>query len=311
MSDTSATQYRLRVRVGPGMDDKDLRAIAINDDANPTLIETDKIIARVVVRIKGFDKTLAFEQGQKDDGLTPVPDSKWFQLPGADSNLSSIQIQMRFKREWPCERIVYGNQFDKPLRLPPLSSVILKFVQYIDPGLKADIYSDKPYAFSSLIGTMNTVNVSAWDGHKEADAGLPPWPSPNGEHIPEDTSLMFKKQEEVALGSNEDAGSGKEVLGMKEPAETSLSTSKRRSYFGKESNLAEHRIRPDQVYGFDFFNPYLSFTDFTLKIPGFSIDITKYWDGQPFTYIIKTEDSSVVFMAVQFELVPITDITIE
>ncbi|KAG0202852.1 hypothetical protein BGX33_009446 [Mortierella sp. NVP41] len=334
------TRYRLRVSAGPSADPKDLKVLPVNDDSNPTLIESDEFIGQIVVRIKGLDKVFGYKEGQEQDGLPLITESPWFSLPGGDSNLSSVQISGRFKREWPGEQVVFGNQFEKPLRLPPLSSIALKFIQFIDPGLKADIYCDRPWAFSPLIATMNTVNVSGWHLDKatqkkvaehgqEADMErleneLPPWPSPQGEHILEDTSLLFKpdnssnKHEDKREGEGGHAEEGetvhepkKEELTMAPTQPTVLSASARRSYFAKEANLVKHRYRPDQVYGFDFFNPYVDFANFTLKVPGFSVDITKYWDGQPLTYIIKSQDSSVIFMAFQFELIPVKDIVIE
>ncbi|KAK3811186.1 MAG: hypothetical protein J3Q66DRAFT_404574 [Benniella sp.] len=338
------TRFRLRVSAGPSADPKDLKPISVNDDANPTLIETDEFVGQIVVRIRGFDKTFGYAEGQKEDGLKTLPESKWFSQPGADKNLSSIQISCRFKREWAGDQVIFGNQFERPLKLPPLSSIALKFVQFIDPGLQADIYADKPWAFSPLIATMNAVNVSGWhidkatqkkvEEHGEAkdrehlENELPPWPSPEGEHIVEDTSLLFNEETRKKVEAEEAeakraqeqeqlAGEDKQELVETKSGSAltesprNLSTAERRSYFAREMNLRKHRYRPDQVYGFDFFNPYLDFSNFTLKIPGFSVDITKYWDGQPLTYIIKSKDSSVVFMAFQFELIPIKDITVQ
>ncbi|KAF8942605.1 hypothetical protein BGZ47_006316 [Haplosporangium gracile] len=333
------TRYRLRVSAGPSADPKDLKVLPVNDDANPTLIESDEFIGQIVVRIKGLDKTFGYKEGQEQDSLETISESPWFSLPGGDNNLSSVQISGRFKREWPGEQVVFGNQFEKPLRLPPFSSIALKFIQFIDPGLKADIYCDRPWAFSPLIATMNTVNVSGWhldkatqkkveehgqeEDKERLENELPPWPSPQGEHIVEDTTLLFqpdqynKEQEDATLTSEGETAHAhkhenkKEELTMAPTQPAVLNTSARRSYFAKEVNLAKHRYRPDQVYGFDFFNPYLDFANFTLKVPGFSVDITKYWDGQPLTYIIKSQDSSVTFMAFQFELIPVKDLVIE
>ncbi|KAG0198692.1 hypothetical protein BGX28_007883 [Mortierella sp. GBA30] len=327
-TDTQTTRYRLRVSVGPSADPNMLKPIAANDDANPAVIESDEFVAQIVVRIRGLNQTFGYEEAQKEDGLKPLPESPWFTKPGGDKNLSSVQILCRFKREWPGDQIVFGNQFEKPLRLPPFSSIALRFIQYIDPGLRADIYSAQPWAFSPLIATMNAVNVQGWHldtatqhrpkelGQDEEKKGrfenkLPSWPSPEGEHVVEDTSLLFKEDTDDIYEENEEQASeaGKEKLvEAKAPA---LDTGARRYYFADQDNLSKHRYRPDQVYGFDFFNPYLDFANFTLKVPGFSVDITKYWDGQPLTYIIKTKDSSVVFMAFQFELVPVKDVIIE
>ncbi|KAF9339463.1 hypothetical protein BGZ91_005832 [Linnemannia elongata] len=337
------TRYRLRVSAGPSANPKDLKVIPVNDDANPTLIESDEFIGQIVVRIRGLDKTFGYKEGQEQDSLGIIPESTWFSLPGGDNNLSSVQISGRFKREWPGEQVVFGNQFEKPLRLPPFSSVALKFIQFIDPGLKADIYCDRPWAFSPLIATMNTVNVSGWhldkatqkkveehgqeEDKERLENELPPWPSPQGEHIVEDTTLLFrpghynKEEHEDATSTSEGETAHahthgqhenkKEELTMAPTQPKVLNASARRSHFAKEANLVKHRYRPDQVYGFDFFNPYLDFANFTLKVPGFSVDITKYWDGQPLTYIIKSQDSSVIFMAFQFELIPVKDNVIE
>ncbi|KAF9110766.1 hypothetical protein BGX27_005910 [Mortierella sp. AM989] len=343
MSSTNPPRYRLRVSAGPSANPKDLKPITVNDDANPMLIESDEFIGQIVVRIRNLDKAFGYAEAQKEDGLKTMPDSPWFTKPGADNNLSSVQISGRFKREWRGDQIVFGNQFERPLRLPPFSSIALKFIQFIDPGLKADIYSERPWAFSPLLATMNTVNVSGWhideatrkkvdhNGQDQDKARLekelPPWPSPEGEHIVEDTSLLFKesstleadkkKKDEEEQADQESQNSDKEELvetksgnALKESPKN-LNASARRSYFAREVNLAKHRYRPDQVYGFDFFNPYLDFANFTLKVPGFSVDITKYWDGQPLTYIIKSQDSSVVFMAFQYELIPVKEVIID
>ncbi|KAG0243457.1 hypothetical protein B0O80DRAFT_83680 [Mortierella sp. GBAus27b] len=340
---TQPARFRLRVSAGPSADPKDLKPIPVNDDGHPMLIETSEFVGQIVVRIRGFDKTFGYAEGQKEDGLKTVPESQWFSRPGADKNLSSVQISCRFKREWAGDQVIFGNQFERPLKLPPLSSIALKFVQFIDPGLKADIYCDKPWAFSPLIATMNTVNVAGWhidnatrkrvEDHggaqdmEELENELPPWPSPEGEHIVEDTSLLFSAEAKRLEAEEEEDAKRKELeqqpsADKEELVETrsgsaltespgNLTTAERRSYFAREMNLRKHRYRTDQVYGFDFFNPYLDFANFSLKVPGFSVDVTKYWDEQPLTYIIKSQDSSVVFMAFQFELIPVHDVAVE
>lgn len=102
------TRYRLRVSAGPSANPKDLKVIPVNDDANPTLIESDEFIGQIVVRIRGLDKTFGYKEGQEQDSLGIIPESTWFSLPGGDNNLSSVQISGRFKREWPGEQVVFG-----------------------------------------------------------------------------------------------------------------------------------------------------------------------------------------------------------
>lgn len=108
MSTTEHTRHRLRVSVGPSAEPKDLKPIAPNDDAHPIWIESDEFVGQVVVRIKGLSETFGYEEGTKQDNIKPMPDSPWFHKPGADSNLSSVQIQGRFKRAWTGDQIVFG-----------------------------------------------------------------------------------------------------------------------------------------------------------------------------------------------------------
>lgn len=101
------TRYRLRVSAGPSANPKDLKVLPVNDDSNPTLIESDEFIGQIVVRIKGLDKAFGYKEGQEQDSQEIIPESPWFSL-GGDNNLSSVQISGRFKREWPGEQIVFG-----------------------------------------------------------------------------------------------------------------------------------------------------------------------------------------------------------
>ncbi|KAG0029207.1 hypothetical protein BGZ81_004029 [Podila clonocystis] len=81
--------------------------------------------------------------------------------------------------------------------------------------------------------------------------------------------------------------------------------SKRRSHFSKIENRTKLVYKPDQVFDLDFFNPILDLAKFKLRVPGMSFDITKPLNGQPLTFVMKSKDSSVVFLAVQFKLVPV------
>ncbi|KAF8342753.1 uncharacterized protein EI90DRAFT_3190738 [Cantharellus anzutake] len=60
------------------------------------------------------------------------------------------------------ERCLVGNVFDRKLPLPYGSGVALKFIQYIDPSLDHDLYSDKPWALSPLVTTMPFMAHSEW-----------------------------------------------------------------------------------------------------------------------------------------------------
>lgn len=110
---------------GPSANPKDLKVLPVNDDANPTLIESDEFIGQIVVRIKGLDKVFGYKEGQEQDSQGIIPESPWFSLPGGDNNLSSVQISGRFKREWPGEQVVFG-----------VSSSSFSFVTFFFPAMQ-------------------------------------------------------------------------------------------------------------------------------------------------------------------------------
>ncbi|KAF9192776.1 hypothetical protein BGZ51_004944 [Haplosporangium sp. Z 767] len=285
-------RYRVRVSVGPTTDPKAQQPINVNDDSSPVLIETDDFVGHVLFRIKGQDQVLGYEQGQKEDGLQPVPDSKWFKNISAsgrgDHHLSSFQVVGRFKREWPADQILFGSTFDRPLRLPPLTSLAIKFVRALDSASQFDVQCPKPYFLSPILATMTTVNVTQCKtDDKDASSMIPKWPSFNGEPLVEDTSLIVQEQD------------------AKKKSKIVSDTPARRSFFSKAKHLSNHQIRNDLVYGFELFNPFLDCSNLSLKLPGFSLDLFKVFDGQPLTYVIKTKDGSVTFLALSINLVPV------
>lgn len=120
------------------------------------------------------------------------------------------------------------------------SSLGLKILQYIDPGLQADIYSDKPWAYSPLVYTMNKINLYEEPVIKD-DKWLPSWPSSNGEHIEEDVNYPSESVE------------FKDV-------------SERKKYFEDETNRKRFQIKDNQIWNFDFFNSYIDFNDVAVTV---------------------------------------------
>ncbi|KAG0091410.1 hypothetical protein BGZ92_000743 [Podila epicladia] len=210
---------------------------------------------------------------------------------------------MKDRQSLPSFQLLVSVQFDQPLRLPPLSSLAFEFVKFFDPGVEGDIEGEKPWVFSPLIVTMNTVSVANWSSKVESgeppqSQALPPWPSTSGQHIVENTAILFNdnKQGKVATTDVD--------LGPSNPIATNAS--KRRSHFSKIENRTKLAYKPDQVFGFDFFNPILDLAKFKLRVPGVSFDITKPLNGQPLTFVMKSKNSSVVFLVVQFKIVAVT-----
>ncbi|KAG0371118.1 hypothetical protein BC939DRAFT_454229 [Gamsiella multidivaricata] len=299
-------QVRYRIRVSAGPDLQTLRPLNVNDDANPMTIDTDEFVGHVVFRIKGLDQIHGYKEGQQQDGLEVMKDSPWFDKAaeaGRGGNLlSSMTIVGRFKREWPGEQVVFACVFDRPLNLPPLTSLAVKFFKAMDPGLRIDVQAPKPYYISPLLAAMNTVNVSkvcAADITTSTTATSlttgstsPAWLLFNGENLVEDTSMIVAVEEDV-----------------RKRTKIAKNAGARQSYFAKAKHLSKHRFEKDHVYGLELFDAYMDCSRFTLKLPGLSLDLYKYLNGQPITYVLRTQDGSTSFVALSIELVPVNDLS--
>ncbi|KAG1745296.1 hypothetical protein EDB19DRAFT_1894480 [Suillus lakei] len=176
---------RLRVRVGPSMD----KLVSITDKVNSGKahdISSELFEGKVAINIKGFTnpsgEELSAEYFDREDrkGIT------W-----------SIQVQGRFLQPTSADDVMFGNTFDKRLKLPWGAGVALKFMKYVDPTLEHDLMSDtKPWALSPLIATMpyfvherlDDIRVSPVLDDKRSDFTAPSFPP--SQSIGEDISQL-------------------------------------------------------------------------------------------------------------------------
>ncbi|KAF9283870.1 hypothetical protein BGZ68_005057 [Mortierella alpina] len=257
MADSNA-RYRLRILAGPGSDRKSLRPLQINNDSEPMIIDTDEFHGYVTFRIKDLDKVPGYAEGQKEDGMEPVPNSKWFDLPASGT---------KSKNRNSCY-----------------------------PAVEVDLFGDKPYIRSPAIVAMNLIHASpltlqSQDAQvKTADEEklVPPWTSPNGEHVLENTCMLFEALDDQTKAVDHPQQTSlttptlTAVTAPAAPVPAARSSRQRQHFFAKPKNLTRHRYQPDQMYDFEFTSagPYLDFANFKLKIAGFSIDLLRFWDGQ-------------------------------
>jgi hypothetical protein len=271
MPEFKGKHFTLAVKAGTGLND--LHMVKVNSE-EPLLIDSPEFTGRMVVRIQGFD-------GLTPDGSEPLLTTPYFD---GTSRLFSVQIQGRFKRQWTADDIMWGNEFDTKLHLPTMAGAALKFIQHtIDPSLEADLHADKPWARSPLIATMNTVaihNSPVESISPNSPAPLPEWPSLNAKHVVEETSAGI-------------------------PQNHHMEVNERRKYFKEVSHRQGCIVSPNQVYDFDFYNPFLDFENMLIKFPAvhLSINMLKYYNGEPLRYSCKSRDHNTTFFLVQFELV--------
>jgi len=126
----------------------------------------------------------------------------------------------------------------------------------VDPGLQGDVYADEPYLYGPLLSSINVLHVGDKEGGGKAD-----------DNDDEDTPLT--------------EGGSASGLQVREAHHVPVDGPKRMKFFLDEGKRKEWTFDKGRVYGCDFFNPYLDFNELALKLPGFTLGIMKYWDGQP------------------------------
>ncbi|KAF8966559.1 hypothetical protein BDZ97DRAFT_1917380 [Flammula alnicola] len=134
---------RLRVLAGTSPETMVPITSLVNTSSSYTL-SSPLFEGKVNVQIKGMTD----EKGR-------VRDSKYFNREDKVGITWSIQVQGRFLVPQSADDILFGNTFDRPLKLPWGTSAVLKFMHYIDPTLEHDLASSsKPWALSPMISTM-------------------------------------------------------------------------------------------------------------------------------------------------------------
>jgi len=187
---------KLRVLAGPTPHDLTDITSLVNTNTSHR-ISTDEWEGEIVIFIKDFNA---------DDSRTPEG-AEYFGRSDRSGITWSIQTQGRFLSPRSSDDVLFGNIFERPLKLPWGTGAALKFMKYIDPTLSHDLTctaSQKPWALSPLVATMpylrHTRLPSSCNhhpdspcnspscGHSEAGVPHPPFPPPSS--ITDDTSSL-------------------------------------------------------------------------------------------------------------------------
>lgn len=172
------------------------------------------------------------------------------------------------------DHLVFGNDFEHPIRdrLPPLFDKAFGIVKWwIDPGLEGDVYSDEPYLYGALLSSINVLRIG--DKKESADAA-------NGEADKGYENVGSGEEGEAVVYTEGADGTGEEV---RKAHNIPAGSSQRQKFFLTEQNRKDFTFEAGREYQCDFFNPYLDFNEFALKI-GYglpNISIIGHWDGQP------------------------------
>lgn len=274
-----ADKYILRVTAGPTYNLDDHTEVPVNS-ADPIKITTEHMDLELNVRIQNY-KGLP----HKSPSTSP-----YFDQEPHNRNKDQYSISMRFTPKDPSPQdqsagktaekdddddeqpggisgadLQFGNDFDHPIRdrLPPGFSYAMKIVKWwIDPGIDGDPYADSPYLFGPALSSFNHIHVGP-ASVDESKGGL--W------------------VEEGASGGGDGDGNDDDDDDAREwrrDAGAPDDAKARMKWALREDSKKDWVWEYGRTYAVDFFNAYLDFSEFALRLPGYSVPIMKYWDGQ-------------------------------
>ncbi|KAI8938699.1 hypothetical protein NX059_004565 [Plenodomus lindquistii] len=278
-------QYILRVTAGATYDAAKHQDVPVNTE-KPLDISSDLVDAKLHMRIKDY-------RGLPKGSPSTSP---YFASPQHPYDRYSISFSFTPKQDIAGDKLVFGNDFEHPIRdrLPPLFDKAFGIVKWwIDPGLDGDVYGDKPYLYGALLSSINVLRIG---GKKDDEKDV-------GDEDEEDD------EESDAVVYEEGAyGSGAEIRSAKHIPDRNAA---RQKFFLTEQNRKDFTFEAGREYQCDFFNPYLDFNEFALKI-GYgmpNISIIGHWDGQPLRthslrYVLKNRETDTELFVVSIQLLP-------
>jgi hypothetical protein len=269
-------KYLLHVTAGPSYDASTHEEVAVNSSSAHT-IENDTMTCYLKVKIRDYH---GLPRGSPSN-------SDYFAHPLHTSDRYSIGFSFVPKKDIKGNDLVTGFDFDHSIRdrLPPGFRYAMKIVTtMLDPGIYSDPYSDKPYMYGPALSSFFAFRI--------------------GEH----TSTM-SAEDQLATQVSDSEGviqEGADGSGQRIRADHHIPAkiSKRRKNFLDPKKQESFTFEAGRMYHADFFNPYLDFANFALRIPGFSISVVRYIDDKThqLRYVLKNRATEEVLFVVIFTL---------
>tara|TARA_R110002003_G_scaffold62_5_gene5603 strand:- start:3387 stop:4724 length:1338 start_codon:yes stop_codon:yes gene_type:complete len=266
----------ITVTAGPTYDAETHQELPVNGPDN-ICVESPSLTCWLKVRIKDYH------------GLprTSPPSSPYFDHKLHTSDRYSVAWSFVPKEDLAGNDIVLGFDYDHSIKhqLPPGFKYAMKIATgMLDPGLYSDPYSDNPYLYGPALSGLFTLNIGDLTSEVSAQ-----------------DQLASLEQETGGVVEEGATGSGHAV---RSSLHLPPKWKKRRKHFLTAANLEKFTFEKGRMYHADFFNPYLDFANFSLRLPGFSISIARYIDEKThhLRYVMKNRRTDEVLFVVFFKL---------
>ncbi|KAJ4352767.1 hypothetical protein N0V95_003985 [Ascochyta clinopodiicola] len=269
-------KYLLQVTAGPSYDPNTHTQVSVN---SPEVHKVDNNLATSYLRVRIKDYHGLPKDAPKN--------CSYFTHPLHTSDRYSVAWSFVPKQDISGTDLIMGFDFSHPVRdrLPPGTKTAVKIATTVlDPGLYADPYSDEPYLYGPALSSMFTFRIGGTVEEEGAEEQLKRLEGENDGVVEEGAAL-----------SGESVREGQSIPG---------SWKARRKFFLDQSQLEKFTFEKGRMYHADFFNPHLDFSNFSLRLPGFSISVAKYVDEKThhLRFVLKSRKSGEVVFVVFFKL---------
>lgn len=140
---------RIKVNASTTYDGENI-PVEVNS-SKPLKLSTENFDVYVIVRIRNYAND-AVNADEHDKAL------QYFDSEHHKNDSFSVQFVVTFRTDVSGERLVWGNDWDTPIRdiLPwGFSAAFASFKYAIDPGVDGDPYADKPWIYGAVLSSIN------------------------------------------------------------------------------------------------------------------------------------------------------------
>ncbi|KAJ5670295.1 uncharacterized protein N7477_005658 [Penicillium maclennaniae] len=143
-----------------------------------------------------------------------------------------------------------------------------------------------PSGFKTALRLVNP-GLASWNHFRIGPANM------------KDHEVHALHQEVLEEGAEGDGVEARKGLGVPLPGD------ERRKYFRDEQTRKDFVFEPGRVYWVDFGNPYLVFSDFSLRLHGININVLRHIDenNHHLRYVLKNRDTDDIYLVLLFTLV--------
>lgn len=315
MTPPPASSFALRVSCGPTK--TQLAPLMPNTSTATPLLPAPKGVRDVQLKV-------FIEQYRGPSGCSAQESHPYFSHPSRKGELYALRIDFTPDEPIAGDDLVLGNDFDRPIRdkLPFWFGGAWKALKWVDPGIEGDVYADQPGIFGRVLGSVNVLEASDVSPSTSTSTNtntntntvprsLSP-PRAKGHSPSSSVSSSSSSGGREDVDASEAAGDvifealagGPEVAELEAAGEhVPTDPAARRKFFLDEERRRRFTFLPGRRYRLDFGNGFIDFNEFGLKLPGFKVNVLKYWDGQPLRYVLKNRRTEEVYAVVAFELV--------